>query len=157
DVIVALKPGLLPARLERPNEPTPGDTGWPDPLVLQLGGEPLSIEGQVLGPDGKPRPGLRVWIADPTPFGLVGRVPLTVARVLPGETLPPQILAEIPEAEAKDGDDFWDFETRAGPSSAFWSYVRTDAQGLFELRGLIDRKYRLTVMDDTTLQRHVTE
>jgi len=162
DGLCAVKVGHLPARLDRPREPSAeerarGETGFPDPAVLQLGGPPLSIRGVVLDHEKKPRAGLRLWIEDPTPFGRIGRAPLTIEGLLSGDKVPPQLLASGPRPGATDGDDFWDWTIDDPPTTALWSYVRSDEQGRFELRGLGDRKYRIALMDDATLQRHVSE
>jgi hypothetical protein len=46
---------------------------------------------------------------------------------------------------------------RAGPASAFWNHVTTDAEGRFEIGGLHDRRYRLRVVDTRTLQAHTSD
>jgi hypothetical protein len=154
DAIVALKPGMLPARMERPKEPREGETGWPSVIELVLGGPPLSIRGRVVDPKGTPCSGMRVWIADPTPFGVIGRAPFSQEGLLSGMSVPPQALATEPRANAEDGDSFWDWVSHDVPSTAFWPWVVTDDEGRFELGGLADRKYEIVVFDAHTLARH---
>ena len=77
DRIAAVKPGMLAAFLDRPREPRGEETGWPDPLVLVLGSQPLAIRGVVRDHEGRPKPGVRVSIDDPTAVGVIGRMPAT--------------------------------------------------------------------------------
>lgn len=156
DALVALKQGFLPARLERPKEAREGDSGWPSVIELVLGGPPLSIRGQVVDPKGHPLPGLRVWIDDPTPFGLIGRAAFSQEGLLSGMSVPPQALATEPRAGAKDGDSFWDWTASKAPSTAFWPWITTDDEGRFEIGGLSDRRYKIAVFDPETLARHTS-
>lgn len=156
DSLVALKQGFLPARLDRPKEARDGDSGWPSVIELVLGGTPLSIRGQVVDPKGHPLPGLRVWIDDPTPFGLIGRAAFSQEGLLSGMSVPPQALATEPRAGAKDGDNFWDWTASKAPSTAFWPWITTDDQGRFEIGGLADRRYKIAVFDPNTLARHTS-
>ena len=67
DVLMAVKAGFRPARLERPGEPGPDRSGWPDDVTLVLAGPALAVRGVVLDHEEKPVSGARVWIHDPTP------------------------------------------------------------------------------------------
>lgn len=100
---------------------------WPAEVVLRLGSAPLSIRGRVVDGAGKGVDHARVWIADPTPFGIVENEPLHV------------------EALA-DKDDL-----------RFWAYAETDAGGAFELAGLLVRDYRLVALDPRTLVQSKSE
>lgn len=113
--LTAVFAGLEPGVLEREGE------RWPEPAILRLGGATRSIRGMVLDPAGKALEGARVWLADPTPFGLVRGEPVHV------------------EPLSKDDDQ------------RFWSYVVSDAEGRFEIGGLLAREYRLRVHDLRTL------
>ncbi len=64
DVLVAVKEGHLPARMEDAGE-------LQSPVVLQLGGAPLEITGRVVDEEGKPRADVVVFLRDPTHFGMV--------------------------------------------------------------------------------------
>jgi hypothetical protein len=127
-------------------------------VELVLGGEPLSIAGRVLGPDGEPRPGARVWLADPTRFGAIGRMPATLEGLAAGALVPPQALESAARMPPEDGHHVWD-ETwpASAPSTALWTYARADEQGRFVLGGLAPRDYRLATMDEDALQLHETE
>lgn len=151
DRLTAVKIGFRPAILDRPQEPSATTSGWPDFVELRLGGPALSISGRVVDSLGKPGAKLRVWIADPTPFGVIGRVPVQLENLMAGAAVPPEIVASEPEPEDRDGDNFMDQFERVGPSTAFWSWVATDDDGRFEISGLDERRYKIRVMDDATL------
>lgn len=123
-VLMALKPGSLPARLESATESNLDPEAWPQPLVLRLGGAPLSIEGRVVDVDGEPVPGARVWTSDLTHFGAV-QAPEFGAMTT--------VAADV-ESLLRDGGRRED--------------VRTDDDGFFALDGLIDRDYRISVHDE---------
>lgn len=116
-VFAGFEPGLLDLEGEH----------WPDPAILRLGGATRSIRGVVLDPAGHALSGARVWLADPTPFGVVHGEPLHV------------------EPLSKDDDQ------------RFWSYVASDAEGRFEIGGLMAREYRLRVHDLVTLLETTSE
>lgn len=151
DRLTAVKAGFRPAEFDRPEDPTATTTGWPDYVELRLGAPSLSISGRVVDAAGKPRPGLRLWIADPTSFGVIGRVPVQLENLMAGAAVPPAIVASEPDPGDSDGDNFMDQFMHAGPSTAFWSWVATDADGRFEIQGLDERRYKLRAMDDATL------
>jgi hypothetical protein len=75
----------------------------------------------VLGPDGVPVPGARVWLADPTWFGAVE-----------GDVVATEGLA------ARD-------------DRRFWAWVEAGGDGSFTLDGLLPRAYRLRALDPHTL------
>jgi protocatechuate 3,4-dioxygenase beta subunit len=151
DRMTAVKLGFRPAILDRPQDATATDDGWPDFVELRLGGPALSITGRVVDSHGKPRPKLRLWIADPTAFGNIGRVPVQLENLMAGARVPPEIVATEPPPDAEDGDNFNDNFMNTGPSTAFWTWVATDDEGRFEISGLDDRRYQLRMMDDATL------
>ncbi len=151
DRLTAVKLGFRPASLDRPQEPTATSNGWPDFVELRLGGPALSITGRVVDSNGKPRPKLRLWLADPTAFGVIGRVPVQLENLMSGATVLPEIVASEPPPDAEDGDDFMDSFRGAGPSTAYWSWVATDSDGRFTINGLDERRYQVRMMDDATL------
>jgi len=151
--IVAVKAGYLPGELARPAEPGEGETGWPDFVVVRLGGECLSIEGYVVTADGEPRAGVKVWIEDATRFGPVGWMPTTTENLMAGGMVPKQVLSKSPYLPDVDSDTTWNHVMDTPPPSAFWFYDTTGDDGLFVLPGLFEREYTLACMDTETLAR----
>ncbi len=98
-----------------------GQPRWPASVTLRLGTESLSISGRVKARDGEPRAGLRVWAADSEVFGAGREGPLVLENVL------------------------------AGIEGRSWSYVETDEDGRFEIRGLLPRAYVLRAQDPENL------
>jgi protocatechuate 3,4-dioxygenase beta subunit len=152
DALTAVKAGWLPARFERPGEPSRGQSGWPDHVVLVLGGPALSIRGAVLDHEGNPVPGARVWLHDPTPGAPIGKMPSFLEPLMAGAAVPPQALESEAHMPAQDGDDFFDWHTDANEPSALWHWTVSDAEGRFELAGLDRRRYRLDVLRPGTLE-----
>src|SRR6185503_11726735 len=108
----ALKAGYLLARLAAADGPD-GEPVWPEYAELVLGGAPLALAGRVLDSSGRARTDISVWLADPTPFG-----------VLMDDML---ASAEFYLADARDGGD------------AYFSSRSTDEQGRFRLDGPLGR------------------
>ena len=71
--------GFLPATMAARSD------GWPDEVVLHLGGPALAIEGRVLDHDGTPLASREVWVEDPTVFGPVQGMHSHVEAVLVGD------------------------------------------------------------------------
>lgn len=111
-------PGYAPHRIERP------DAGWPRQLDVTLQPAVVALAGQIVDRNGRPRAGVLVDLADPTPFGLVRR-----------ET------TERFEMTTLEG-----FGAAAGTTR-----VRTDADGSFRIAGLTRRVYRLTLHDPASM------
>ena len=134
-VLRAAAPGRLPARLPCGAESPTAPGAWPDPLVLVLGGEALSIAGRVVYADGEPVASPNVELLDqelmgafPFDFGDSSfRVHKTVESVV-GEG------PQVPDIEVP------------------WH----EADGAFRIDGLQERAYRLRVSDPATLQSFVT-
>jgi protocatechuate 3,4-dioxygenase beta subunit len=95
--------------------------------VLRLGSEPRGVEGRVLDGEGHGLAGARVWLEDPTYFGLIQGNPAQVETLL------------------------------GPAQSAGWGYVTTDAEGAFRIEGLLERAYRLRAMDPETLLAATSE
>ena len=124
----ALKAGYRIARLAAVAD-ADGAPAWPDYVVLVLGDAPLALAGRIVDGDVKPRAGMRVWLADPTPFGVLAD-DMTAS-------------AEFYLGAAADGDD---------PGDAYWFSRDTEADGRFRLDGLLERDYSLRVMNTRTLE-----
>jgi hypothetical protein len=123
--LVAIHPGFLPGRVRAERDPSSGKPIWPSTVFVRLGGTPLAITGTVVDGEGRPRADVRLWIDDPSRFGVLGEDDgATVESLIGGRTM--------------DGDNYW--RTAA-----------TDAEGRFELGGLVDREYRLGVIDEASL------
>jgi protocatechuate 3,4-dioxygenase beta subunit len=121
--LAALKPGYLPAIVERRGPDTLAPDAWPEPLVLALGGPPLELAGRVLDAEGEPLEGIEVQLVDKTEFGAVE---------IPGQPFMTS-LAHI--------EDLLDGGDAHGPPP------RTDAMGRFAIRGLLPRAYTLRAVD----------
>ena len=117
-VVRAVKRGYLPAELARAaGEP------WPDPLILRLGGAPLTIAGRVVDAAGEPVPGAEVWTDQETRFGFID--------------------IEEGEMQMKAGANVEGI-LRGDP----WTRrFRADSGGRFELTGLLPRDYRVHALD----------
>lgn len=125
----AVKAGALPARHTLP----PFDElerETPAPIVLRLGGAPLTIRGRVLDEDGAPIAGVDVEFGSLTPFGQK-------------------------RSEDGRGGMTWglDFETLMRGEETGAQSAPTNERGEFEITGLLDRSYDLTVHDANTLRR----
>lgn len=156
DRIVAVKPGRLPAMLERPREARGEDTGWPESIELVLGGPPLTIRGVVRDHEGRPRSAVRVSIADPSAVGTIGLMPATAEGLASGAKLP-QLAMEPQRGNARqDDENHYEHAMNVGPPTAFWNYATTDTEGRFEIGGLADRHYKLRVTDPKTLAAHTS-
>lgn len=152
DRVTAVKAGSRPASLERPGAPEGDRTGWPDFVELRLGGPALAIRGHVVDPEGEPRAGMRVWIGDPSPFGLIGKMPVQNEGLMAGAALLPRSMEEYPTSPQGDGENVDTHSAVGAPPSACWYWVVTGDDGEFELTGLDDRDYKLRVLDTKTLQ-----
>jgi protocatechuate 3,4-dioxygenase beta subunit len=115
--VAAYAPGLGVARVELTRELVR------EPVVLRLGGAPLSIRGRVVDGAGMPIRAAQVWMTDPTHFGSRRE------QFGEGFILHPTALEEL----------------LAGKRSSV-----SDAEGRFLLEGLSDRAYALQAFDPRT-------
>jgi RNA polymerase sigma-70 factor (ECF subfamily) len=134
--VVAIRRGYLPAELAA----SASDPRWPDFVRLRLGASPHALAGRVVDSHGTPRANVRVWLADPTYFGLVEGSLTHVEHVLAGAPSN----AQVAEKRAANGGAY------DGPD-LFWSFFETDAHGSFRVEGLTAREYRLKAMDPKSL------
>lgn len=139
--VVAIEADSLPGVYER------GDRAWPAQIEIVLGAPCLAIEGRVVDARGNPKPGARVWIADPTPFGVLGTRPLRLEFLASGAPLPSDAVRTLAEVPAQDGAQEFHSARPATEPDALIAWVVTDSEGRFELRGLQERTYVLNVLD----------
>lgn len=158
--LVAALPGFGPARVVAPEEGGDLVECWPHPLVLQLGAPTGVVRGRIVDGNG-PVVGAEVWIADPTPFAIVGKHPILLEYFLGGAPLRTRGRPLLP-LDGEDGDfvgsPVLDDVVIPGllvhqeESTATWQYVETDANGAFTLPGLLDRGYTVRAFDPRTLR-----
>lgn len=127
--LTAILPGHRPARRILPSVREVEEEGWPERIVLELGGAPMEIDGVVVDEQGLPVAGLLVEPADMTRFGLIQ-----------SEGMP--ALYGVPTTQ----------ELLAGGRVAY-----TDEDGRFVVGGLLERNYTLRVLERKSLQVVVTE
>jgi hypothetical protein len=123
--LVAIHPGFLPGRFRAERDLSNGKPIWPANVVVRLGGAPLAIRGTVVDGEGKARNGVWIWIEDPTRFGVLGEDDVATVESLIG-------------GSAMDGDNYW-------------RSTSTDESGRFQVAGLVDREYRIGLLDARTL------
>ncbi|MCY2959837.1 MAG: RNA polymerase sigma factor [Planctomycetota bacterium] len=139
--VVAVEAGSLPGVYER------GRRAWPAEIEIVLGEPCLSIEGRVVDERGDPKSGARVWIADPTPFGVLGTRPVRLEFLASGAPLPQDAVSTLADLPAKDGARQFNSARPAREPDAMIAWVVTDAEGRFALQGLQERAYTLNVLD----------
>lgn len=125
--VCALHAGLLPARVGRVGERADERNSWPDPLVIRLDRPSLSISGVVLDADGARIAGAEVWSDDRTPFAAIA-----------------EHGSEGSSTYAATAEHLLRGEKYSFP-------LRTDAEGRFELRGLLEKSYTLCASRESTL------
>ena len=131
--VAAAKQGHLPVESEFEWHAAAEGVDPARPLVLQLGGEPLSIQGRVLDARGDPAPGVAVWTPDTTYFG---RVVLERGGASTEEEATAEKLVS-----GRVGSGPWDRSVQDV----------TDASGAFELAGLLPREYAVFALAPDTL------
>ena len=143
--IMALKSGFLPAVKDAPA----ADAEWTPFVTLQLGPAPLTISGTLFDSAGDPLDNGKIWLKDPTFFGLVDRGPVAAEALLAGAPTRSEAQAMIAALPAGvDPREYFGDRAMAG-----WAFVDTDAAGRFLLEGLMDREYTVVAMDRGTLLR----
>jgi len=149
DEWIALKPGFQPAIETASAAVKAGQVDPGELVVLRLGPAPLTLAGRVVDESGKPQEGWRVFLADPTFFGASDEIPAHVEGILSGAAERRALEKRI--AGAPEGTD--PGELLRDLSTVFWTFVITDAGGNFTLEGLLDRNYRVAVLDPKSLLR----
>ena len=139
DEIIAVAPGYVAVRAwsaqAEPDESARNE--WPDFVWLTLEDESLALEGIVVDDLGEPLAGVRIWVDDPTPFGLIEGNPVPIENLL-SERLSTDELMELGA------------QLDQVPNS-FWSWSKTDADGKFHIEGLLDRTYRIGILHRATM------
>jgi hypothetical protein len=77
--------------------------------------------------------------------------------MMAGAPVPAMALESRSRRPRADGERFNDWVAQAGPPSALWHWVATDGDGRFELGGLDERHYRLSVMPTNGLDIQTTD
>lgn len=149
DRVVAVAPGFRPGSFELDSGAVPEDAEPPFARIV-LPGPTLALTGRVVDEDGSARPGVRVWIRDPSYFGEIGEDSGVVEGLGAGARTDAEIEAEFAEELDRGEVDAY-LEAVASTPSTFWHWVATDADGRFELGGLDERAYTLRAMDLRTL------
>lgn len=140
--LMALQQGALPGILD----PVPADQAF---VTLRLGASPKELHGRVVDELGAPVSGAQVWVKTATTFDSYRGGAACVEGILAGG-LARQELRDA-YRKAPEGTSVRDF--LASAQRADWPSVRSDAQGRFVLRGLMEREYQVVAMDPETLLR----
>lgn len=116
-------------------------------LTLRLAGCAKAFTGVVVDRDGRGLRRCKVWVADPTYAGRVDQM-IVAAEGLAGDAADRAETSRAWQSLASASE-----EERIArlPPDRLWSFVRTDDDGRFTLRGLGDRAYRVRAMDERTL------
>src|SRR5262249_15156123 len=85
--LTAVKRGFLPAEAHAVPDSPGAAPRWPDFVRLRLGGEPAKLSGKVVDEHGEPVSHARVWLSDPTFFGLVEDTPTQLEHLLAGAAM----------------------------------------------------------------------
>ncbi len=126
----ALLRGHRPGRVRAELDPLTGTPRWPDWIEVRLEGAPLALRGVVVDEGGEPRPGVSVWVEDPTPFGVLSADVGGHVEYLLGHEAGPE----------------------SEPGDVYWFSTATDGAGRFELAGLLARDYTLRLFDGRRLE-----
>ncbi len=126
--IHAIKQGFGPASEELPERSRLSASGEPLELSLVLGAKPLTIRGRVVDEHGKHMSGALVWIEDGTPFGSYI-----------------QKEGDMMMAQATTVED-------AFRAQSHTPEVTADAEGRFEIDGVLDREYVLLAIDGKSMR-----
>ncbi|MBK8098330.1 MAG: sigma-70 family RNA polymerase sigma factor [Planctomycetes bacterium] len=150
--LVAAKAGHLPGRVDVPRGGGGKVADWPSPLVIRLGGPPLTIAGRVVDADGHGVPGAIVWVQDPTLLGIAGMLPVQLEYLIAGGEVPPLAARmRVPFADDPTVDEHFNDQTSVVENpTACWYFATADDDGAFNLGGLLPRSYALRALDVRT-------
>lgn len=127
-------------------------------LVLKLPAEALTITGRVLDEAGDPVKGLTVFLSDPTLFKYSGESEGGLRRTGPmrRDLISRELRYELLE-DLASGHFTEETETEEAEAAKWlaWSKTSTDAEGRFELGGLVARDYELVLFLRGALDRRV--
>jgi RNA polymerase sigma-70 factor (ECF subfamily) len=146
EALVAVLAGHQPGRVNALADER-GERSWPARVSLRLGPAPVTLTGRVLGPDGAPLPGAKVWLADPEPLVVEGD----------DEEGSTERSGPVP-AGAPTGPAVQSVEAfLAGHDEQSFRPVLTDGEGRFKLAGLTERPLRLAAMAQGSLAATLSE
>ncbi|MEZ5964525.1 MAG: sigma-70 family RNA polymerase sigma factor [Planctomycetota bacterium] len=145
--LTAVTAGEQPAVLDKPQPRGDGPDGWPAVVELRLGPPACSIAGRVVDENGASRgAGVRVWVAESTNFGVLATLPLQLEAMMAGGAVPDEAVQALAQPVDPDGQEDFGSASPALRPDALVHWVETDADGRFELGGLLPRPYRLAVL-----------
>jgi hypothetical protein len=133
DAIIAVKTGHLPARADLPPLDELRKLAETNEYTLVLGGAPLEIRGRVVDADDKSIGEAILELMDETPFGMIYEV---TGREGFGMAMSAEQLL------------------RGGYRA---KKLQCDAEGAFVIGDLLEREYRLAVLDPRTLRRAISD
>jgi protocatechuate 3,4-dioxygenase beta subunit len=148
--VIAMKRGYLPGTHELRD--WQGDFRAADQpfATVRLGGQPLSITGQLTDFQGQPMEGAKVWVADPVVFGASELGLISVEGYLSGGFTVAELRTRFMRGTEllKSREEILDENP-----TAKWSWVKTDTSGRFTLDGLQDRPYNIAALMPDSLVR----
>lgn len=145
-VLRAVTKGVQPAIIDRPDA-TNSDRGWGDYVEVVLGAPTLSIAGRLTDDLGQALQGGRVWVAEASEFGVIGKIPVRMEAIMAGGAIPEEALETMARDEAGQGEEDYGSARPIFEPNALVYWVESDSEGRFELHGLNDRDYVLNVLD----------
>lgn len=145
----AVEAGSMPGSVERPGMPRDERMGWPDTVEVVLGGAPLSISGTVVDEAGKGLPGARVWLHNPSEFGVLGIFPMRAEGLAAGLPVPEDAVRSLASVGVDQVDESHGSASNVTEPNAMLPWTTTDADGQFTLEGLSERAYTINVLGPT--------
>lgn len=142
----AIAVGAQPATVVRPGDPVGIRMGWPDEVEVRLRLKSRSMTGVLVDAEGAPKQGARVWLHDPTEFGVLGAYPVRAEGLAAGLDDPFEAARSRGRLRRSNGAPDESSATGVESSNTMLTFAVTDDRGRFELVGLLDRSYVLNVL-----------